>query len=152
MDNKIEIKMPIKGKISPLSDVNDYLFNNKMMGEGVAVIPQDDFVYAPVSGEVVVLSDSKHAIAITTEEGLQVLIHLGIDTVKLEGRGFASYVKVGDKIKAGDKLAFFDREYIEKKASVITPVVIANADILSDLKFDYKAKTVGDTLMEATLK
>lgn len=149
---KVFIKMPIKGKVTPLSEVNDYLFNKKMMGEGVAIIPEDDFVYAPVSGEIVVLSETKHAIAIETAEGLKVLLHLGIDTVKLEGKGFATYIKLNEKVCVGDKIAFFDRAYLDKKASVITPIVITNPDTLSDIKFDFKASAVGDTLMEVNLK
>lgn len=148
----IYVKMPIKGKVTPLSEVNDYLFSKKMMGEGVAIIPEDDFVYAPVSGEIVVLSDTKHAIAIETEEGIKVLIHLGIDTVKFEGKGFATYVKLNEKVLAGEKIAFFDRAYLDKKASVVTPIVITNPETLSDIKIDYKASNISDTLMEAYVK
>lgn len=146
------IRMPIKGKVTALSEVNDYLFNKKLMGEGVAIIPEDDFVYAPVSGEIVALSDTKHAIAIETEEGLKVLIHLGIDTVKLEGKGLATYIKLNEKVKVGDKIAFFDRSFLSKKASLITPVVITNPEILSDIKINFKASSIGDMLMETNVK
>lgn len=152
MNKKIEISLPVEGKVLPLTEVNDYLFNKRIMGEGVAVNPSGNFVFSPVNGEITLVYDAKHAIALKTEEGLQLLIHVGIDSVKLEGRGFAAYVKAGDKVRQGDKLLFFDRNFIEKKASPITPIVITNSEVIESMETNYKASKAGDTLITITLK
>ena len=152
MSKEIKLLLPISGKVAALTEVNDYLFNKKIMGEGAAVMPKDNYVYSPVDGEIVLVYDAKHAIAIQTEEGLQILIHVGIDSVKLEGRGFASYVKVGDKVNAGDKILFFDREYVEAFASTITPLVITNSEIVDTIDTNFKTTKAGEVFMTVTLK
>ncbi len=146
------ISLPIDGKILHLTEVNDYLFNKKIMGDGIAIEPSGNFVYSPVNGEVILVYEAKHAIALKTEEGIQILIHIGLDSVKLEGKGFAHYVKVGDKVAVGDKLLFFDREYLESKVSPITPMVITNSEIVESIDVDYKAKKAGSKFMKVTLK
>jgi glucose-specific phosphotransferase system IIA component len=152
MSKEIKLLLPITGTVVALTEVNDYLFNKKIMGEGAAVKPNDNYLYSPVDGEIVLVYDAKHAIAIQTEDGLQILIHVGIDSVKLEGRGFASYVKVGDKVKAGDKILFFDREYIESFASTITPLVITNSELVETIDTNFRTTKAGDVFMTVTLK
>lgn len=152
MSKKIKLNLPITGKVLALTEVNDYLFNKKIMGEGFAINPKENFVYSPADGEVILVYEAKHAIAIKTDEGLQILIHVGIDSVKLEGRGFASYVKVGDKVKAGDKILFFDREFVELKASIVTPVVITNSELLNSFDINFSSSKAGDIVAEATIK
>lgn len=152
MSKEIKLLLPISGTVVALTEVNDYLFNKKIMGEGAAIEPNDNFVYAPVDGEIVLVYDAKHAIAIQTEDGLQLLLHVGIDSVKLEGRGFASYVKVGDKVKAGDKILFFDREFVESLASTITPMVITNSELVDTIDTNFKTTKAGDVFMTVTLK
>jgi glucose-specific phosphotransferase system IIA component len=152
MSKEIKLLLPITGTVVALTEVNDYLFNKKIMGEGAAVKPNDNYLYSPVDGEIVLVYDAKHAIAIQTEDGLQILIHVGIDSVKLEGRGFASYVKVGDKVKAGDKILFFDREYIESFASTITPLVITNSELVDTIDTNFRTTKAGDVFMTVTLK
>lgn len=152
MSKVVKFILPIDGKVMPLTEVNDYLFNKKIMGEGVAIKPTGNFVYAPVSGEIALVYEARHALAIKTDEGLQLLIHVGIDSVKLEGRGFATYVKVGDKVEAGDKIMFFDREYLEKRASSVTPLVITNSEIIDSMDINYSATKSGQELMSVTLK
>lgn len=152
MSKEIELLLPVDGKVIPLTEVNDYLFNKKIMGEGVAVIPNGNFVYAPLDGEINLIYDAKHAIGIKTEEGLQILIHIGIDSVKLEGRGFAAYVKVGERVAKGDKLIFFDKEFLEKKASPVTPIVITNPELIESIDTNYKASKEKDLLMKIKLK
>ena len=144
--------LPINGKVRALTEVNDYLFNKKIMGEGAAIEPSDSFVYSPVDGEITLVYESKHAIGIKTEDGLQILIHVGIDSVKLEGRGFATYVKAGDKVSAGDKILFFDREFVEKNASTITPLVITNSEIVESIDINYKSNKVGQQFITLKLK
>lgn len=151
MNKIIELSLPVDGKVLPLTGVNDYLFNKKIMGEGVAIEPKSSFLYSPVDGEIILIYDTKHAIAIETEEGIKILIHIGLGSVRLEGKGFASYVKVGDKVKKGDKLMFFDLEFLEKNTSPISPIVITNSELIQNLEINYKAKKAGDPLLTVSL-
>lgn len=152
MSKIIEMLLPVEGRVLPLTEVNDYLFNKKIMGEGIAIEPFGNYVYAPVDGEVTLVYDAKHAIAIKTEDGLQILLHIGIDSVKLEGRGFATYVKVGDRVNKGDKILFFDKEYLEKKVSSLTPFVITNPELVETIDTNFKASKVRDVVLRITLK
>ena len=152
MSKNINFLLPVDGNPIPLSEVNDYLFNKKIMGEGVAIKPSDDIIYAPIAGEISVVYESKHAIIIKSEDGLIVLIHVGIDSAKLEGKGFACYVKVGDKVEAGDKILYFDRSFVEMNVSDITPIVITNPEIIESFDINYDARKALDTLMQITLK
>ncbi|MGL5314071.1 MAG: PTS sugar transporter subunit IIA, partial [Peptostreptococcaceae bacterium] len=104
-------------------------FSTKLMGDGFAINSSDGDIYSPVSGKVGVIFPTKHAIIIESEGGREVLIHLGIETVKLEGKGFEIFVEVGQEVKAGDKLVKMDIDYIEKNAtSTISPVIFTNLD------------------------
>lgn len=152
MSRNVELRLPIDGKVKPLSEIDDYVFHKKIMGDGVAIIPDDNFIYSPVDGKIDFVFETKHAIIIRTLDGLQVLIHIGLDTVKLDGKGFATYVKVGDTVKIGDKILFFDRNYIKSQASTTIPVVITNSEIISKIDFNFEAVNVGDTLMNITIK
>lgn len=152
MNDTIKLVMPVDGDVLPLSDVQDYLFSKKIIGEGIAINPKDNFIISPVEGEITLVYDAKHAIALKTKEGLQILIHVGIGSVKLEGRGLATYVKVGDKVSKGDKLIFFDKDFLEKKASSITPIIITNPELVKSFDINYKASKSGDTLLVIELK
>lgn len=152
MSKNINFLLPVDGNPIPLSEVNDYLFNKKIMGEGVAIKPTGDIIYAPIDGEISVVYESKHAIIIKSEDGLIVLIHVGIDSAKLQGKGFAAYVKVGDKVKAGDKILYFDRSFIEMNVSDVTPIVITNPEIIESFDINYDARKALDTLMQITIK
>ena len=152
MAKQINLLLPITGEVVALTEVNDYLFNKKIMGEGAAIKPKDNFVYSPVDGEIVLVYEAKHAIGIKTDEGLQLLIHVGIDSVKLEGKGFACYVKVGDRVKAGDKVLFFDRDFIQMQASTTTPLVITNSEIIESIDINYKSSKAKDIFMTVELK
>lgn len=136
--NKINLYNPIEGEIISIDKVPDQVFSEKMLGDGFAIIPSGNKVYAPIGGEIKVLFPTLHAIAIETAEGLELLIHVGIDTVELKGEGFTGHVKVGDMVKQGDLLITFDSEIIKSKAtSIITPVLITNMDIISDISVEY---------------
>lgn len=149
---EVVLKMPVKGEVIPLSEVNDYIFSGKIIGDGMAVKATEGVVYSPVDGTVEMFYEAKHAVIIKTEDDLKIMIHIGIDTVKLEGRGFGSYVKVGDSVKAGDKIVFFDKEYIERRASLVTPVVIINPEIVDGINVNYKAGKIGDDLATVIMK
>jgi PTS system glucose-specific IIC component len=125
----------MSGEIMKLEEVPDDLFAEKMLGDGIAIYPSDNVVYSPVNGKVIQLFRTNHAIGILSEEGVEILIHIGIDTVKMDGEGFQVSVSQGDKVRIGDHLITFDRTFIQKKAkSIITPIIIINSDDFNGIK------------------
>lgn len=129
---------PMKGKIIALEEVPDKTFAEGLVGEGIAIDPEDGTVVSPVDGTITHVFETKHAIAIKAESGIELLIHVGIETVKMQGEGFTAFVKTGDKVKAGERLLEVDLDLIRKKAkSAITPMIITNA---GDLKWIEKLK------------
>lgn len=146
----IKIFSPLSGKIIALSDVEDEVFSSGAMGEGVAILPNEGRVVAPDDAEVTLLFPTKHAIGLKTIEGAEILIHVGMDTVTLNGEGFESHVSVGDKVQKGQILLTFDIEKIKKAGlTTVTPIIITNtADYQSiDLCKDNKV-TFEDFLLE----
>lgn len=121
------IYSPIKGELIKLEEVNDPVFSGGMMGKGMAIIPSEGKVYAPVNGRIASIFESKHAIGIVSEDGTEILIHVGLDTVQLGGKFFKEHVNVDDRIKVGDLLLEFDCKEIEKCGyDIVTPVIITN--------------------------
>ena len=92
------IVAPLNGKIVPMEEVPDPVFNQKMMGEGIAIVPEEGMVYSPVNGKIIQLAETKHAIGLITEGGVEILIHIGLETVGLKGEGFTTKVNVGDEV------------------------------------------------------
>lgn len=138
-DDKIQdsiVYSPINGNIVSLSEVNDPMFSEKMMGNGIAIMPKEGRVISPVNGTVSALFDTKHAIGIISNEGAEILIHIGLDTVKLGGKFFDAKVKVGDSINVGDLLVEFNLAEIKNAGyDVITPVIITNTSEYSEISF-----------------
>lgn len=127
MINKEVVYSPIKGEVIKLSNIQDDAFASGVLGSGVAIKPTEGIVVSPVDGEVTTLFPSLHAIGITSENGVELLIHVGLDTVQLGGNGFKAYIKQGDKVKKGQHLLDFNIEEINEAGySVVTPVVITN--------------------------
>ncbi|MGE0909091.1 beta-glucoside-specific PTS transporter subunit IIABC [Bacillus atrophaeus] len=123
------IHSPIKGEVKALSEVNDSVFSAEIMGKGFAIVPEEGLAVAPVSGTIATVFKTKHAIGITSDRGAEVLIHIGLDTVQLDGRHFDVLVIEGDKVSPGDPLVSFDIEKIKAAGyDVITPVIITNTD------------------------
>ncbi|NRY63250.1 beta-glucoside-specific PTS transporter subunit IIABC [Clostridium beijerinckii] len=128
---------PIEGKAVSLSKVNDPMFSEKMMGDGIAIIPKEGRVVSPVNGKVSAVFETKHAIGIISNEGAEILIHIGLDTVKLNGKFFEAKVKEGDSINIGDLLVKFNLEEIKKAGyDVITPIIITNTSKYREITFD----------------
>ncbi|MEW4088363.1 beta-glucoside-specific PTS transporter subunit IIABC [Bacillus altitudinis] len=126
--NPYEVQAPMSGKVIPLSEVNDSVFSSEMMGKGVAILPDKEVVQAPFSGKVVTVTPTKHAIGLVSDDGIELLIHVGIDTVSLNGQFFDVLVKEGDKIKTGDHLLSFDIEGIQSNhLDVVTPIIVTNS-------------------------
>lgn len=123
------IMSPLSGKLVALNDINDDVFSQGLLGQGVAIIPDKGEVVAPVSGEIITFLESKHAVGIRTDNGLELLIHVGLDTVNLNGKHFTGHIKPGDRVSAGDRLISFDLHEITRLGyDPITPVVIINSD------------------------
>lgn len=131
----IIICSPVNGKIVPIGDVSDPTFADEILGKSVAVIPQANRVVAPVNGTVQVMFETGHAVSIVSDEGTELLIHIGIDTVKLKGQFFKVYVKSGDKIKKGDTLIEFDEAQIKSAGyDTVIPIVICNSESYSKVE------------------
>lgn len=128
LEKEIEITSPIVGKVIPLSKVPDQAFSEGAMGQGIAVEPAEGKVYAPFDGTVEMLFDTKHAIGLISTDGVSILIHVGIDTVSLNGKYFTAHVKEGDSVKQGQLLLEFDKEQIAREYPTITPVMVTNVD------------------------
>ncbi|HEM5075107.1 TPA: PTS glucose transporter subunit IIA [Streptococcus suis] len=125
---------PLSGQILPLEKVNDATFSKKMLGDGVAIIPKDGKVYAPFDGAVTSLFPTKHAIGLTSDEGVELLIHFGLETVELKGRGFVSHVSDGEKVEKGQLMLEVDVEMLVAEGyDIVTPVVVTNTQEYLDV-------------------
>ncbi|SEJ96975.1 PTS system, glucose-specific IIA component [Propionispira arboris] len=120
---KFEIYAPVLGKVIDITEVEDAVFSSKMLGDGFAVEPETDCILAPCDGQIVLLAGTKHAVAIE-KDGVQILIHVGLDTVELNGAGFEVHIKENDSVKQGDKLITFDRNYILSQEKKLTTIVV----------------------------
>ena len=147
-----EVVSPLAGQVKPLSQATDPVFSSGVMGQGVVIEPSQGELVSPVNGTVTVLFPTKHAVGIVSEEGVEMLMHIGMDTVSLDGKGFEAHVEQGDKVVVGQQLISFDMDVIKKAGLVTeTPVIITNqddfqADVEGDLPRDIKR---GDALMIA---
>lgn len=145
MDNKNvrSVIAPINGKVISLDEVPDPVFSDRVLGEGCAVIPEDGKIYSPVNGKISSIADTCHAYGIESDDGLEILIHFGLETVSLKGQGFTSHVKVGDKVKIGDLIAEVDLELLQKhNINLITPVLICDG-------IEDKVMTVNEGMVKA---
>ena len=126
---KIQILSPADGTVKDITEVPDQTFADKVLGDGAAVIPENGRIYAPADGTVVNIMDTKHGIMFQTDQGVELLIHIGLETVNLKGKYFTSHVSSGSSVKAGDLLVEFDLDAIKKEGyNPITPVVVTNGD------------------------
>ena len=145
------IASPLTGKIVTLADVPDEVFASGAMGNGIAIEPTEGVVSAPTNAEVTLVFPTGHAIGLRTENGADLLIHIGMDTVSLEGKGFETFVKAGDKVTAGQKLASFDIDTIRgANLPIITPIIVTNAADYTDILFTQESQVKsGDYLLTA---
>ncbi len=131
------IATPISGKVIPIEEVDDGVFSEKMVGEGFAVEPEDNKIYAPADCEVATVFGTKHAIGLITAEGVELLIHVGIDTVQLNGAPYTINVQEGDQLKKGDLIGSFDKKaIIDAGYRTVTPVVVTNSDVYSSFQLE----------------
>ncbi|WP_391486860.1 PTS glucose transporter subunit IIA [Lactobacillus mulieris] len=153
-NSKLKVVSPVKGDLIQITDVNDDVFSTKMLGDGFAVEPFDGTIVASLSGKITTLFPTKHALGITTDKGLEVLIHMGIDTVELKGTPFDVFVKMNQEVKAGDKLAQINLDKIKQAGLADTIIVVyTNMDLLKSVSaVDPRPLSAGDVVQEIEYK
>ena len=123
----ITLKAVEDGRTIPMDEVNDQTFAQELLGPGIAIVPSNGTVVSPINGTIATVMDTKHAVCIQGEDGLELIVHAGLDTVELNGKYYQTYKEIGDQVKAGDVLLEFDLEEITKAGyDVTTPIVITN--------------------------
>ncbi len=143
------IYAPVKGKCIDITEVNDIGFASLSMGDGIAIIPDTHIIAAPCDGTVQMIFRTGHAFGIKADNGFEILIHIGIDTVNLEGKGFNVHVKQGDKVKAGDQVISFDKTYVENSSIDMTTMTIFTSGMTEEVCLECYEKQVnqGDILI-----
>jgi glucose-specific phosphotransferase system IIA component len=145
----VPIVAPVEGKVVPLEEVNDEVFSTKLAGEGVAIIPQGNLFVAPVSGVVTKIFATNHAFSIQHSKALEIMVHIGLDTVTLEGVGFERLVQEGERVEAGDAVIKVDLEYIQKHAKdSITPIVILDDNTTRSITPHLGVTNANNVIME----
>ena len=131
-----KIASPLNGKAVALSEVQDEVFSNKVLGDGIAIIPSDGKILSPVDGVITTVAETLHAFGFRSDDGLDILVHFGQDSVKLRGEGFDVRVKEGDKVRKGQKLIRFDQKLLaEKGLDATTVFLLTNSDEYPDAQF-----------------
>lgn len=127
--NEVEVKAFFHGTVLPLEKVNDETIASKMLGDGIAIEPEDGTLYAPITGTITSIFDTKHAIGFEAENGTELLLHIGIDTVELEGKGFELDVSVGDKVEVGSLMGKVDLDFVRAQGKeAVSPILVTNPD------------------------
>lgn len=145
---KIIVASPVEGRLIDLSQVSDPVFSQKMMGEGFAVIPESDQVVAPVSGTAVSVFPTGHAVGLRTSQGVDVLIHIGLDTVSLKGEGFQVLVREGDQVDLGEPIVNFDRQILRNHDLDATTMVVFTDGFPAKINVSPKPVKAGDVLIQ----
>ncbi|MBO5293508.1 MAG: PTS glucose transporter subunit IIA [Lachnospiraceae bacterium] len=144
----MEIGAPVEGECVPISAVNDPTFGEEILGKGIAIRPANGLIKAPADGTVTTVFPTGHAVAVTTTEGVEILIHVGLETVELNGDGFTKHVEEGQEVKKGDLLIEADLVKIGEKYDIITPMVICNTGDYKEVEGETgKTVAAGDTVI-----
>ncbi|MBU5334730.1 glucose PTS transporter subunit IIA [Anaerocolumna aminovalerica] len=146
----ISVDSPISGIVKPLSVVNDPAFASEVLGKGIAILPEDGKVYAPFDGTVITIFSTLHAICLLSDQGMEILIHIGLNTVRLNGQYFTAYVKTSDKVKKGELMLEFDLYRIKEIGyDTVIPIIITNSDYYKEMNLFINQKvSKGDKIME----
>lgn len=147
----VEIAAPVAGQLVKLSDVNDPTFAQEILGKGAAIVPEEDVFRSPVNGEVVMVFNTEHAIGLKSDDGAEVLIHVGLDTVNLNGEHYHALVKAGDKVRIGDPILEVDLKAVKAKGyDVVTPILLTNSGEFADIVASASGSTAaGDSIIRA---
>lgn len=153
-ENKLQIGAPLKGLAVSLQEVSDPTFGEEILGKGVAFKPEEGKIYSPVDGEVTLLFDTLHAFSVTSKDGVEILVHIGLDTVALNGEHFIAHTETGTKVKKGDLLLEVDLDQVKAAGyDVITPMIICNtADYEAVIAMTGNVVAPGDVVLEITQK
>lgn len=134
---------PVTGKVIALSEVPDPVFSTKMMGDGIAVFPEEGEIVSPIHGTVVHVFPTKHAIALKSKNGLELLIHIGLETVGLNGEGFTTYVEAGQEVTVGQPLVYVDLTFVAQRVpSIIIPIIVTNGEVFKDISISESSGVV----------
>jgi PTS system glucose-specific IIA component len=152
-NKSVEIKSPVIGNAIDITTVPDEVFAKKKVGDGVALEPEEGILYSPVNGTIVQVFPTKHAVGIRSAEGLEILLHVGIDTVTMKGEGFENFVIPNQEVRAGDKLITFDCRLIREKAkSTIIPLIITNMDKVESLAVRFGRVDKSSTVLAVKIR
>lgn len=144
----ISIHAPLSGEIVPIEEVPDVVFADKIVGDGVAIMPSGDMMAAPCDGTIGKIFETNHAFSMESDDGLELFVHFGMDTVNLKGEGFTRIAKEGQRVKTGEPIIGFDLALLKEKApSVITPIVISNMDEVKELNKMSGSVTKGESVV-----
>jgi len=144
-----DIYAPVDGQIVALESVEDEVFSQKMAGDGVAIIPVSNIFSAPIEGVVTKIFSTNHAYSIKSDKDLDVMVHIGLDTVALEGKGFTRIAQEGDKVKVGDPIIKIDLAYIKENAKdIITPIIILDESDVKSIEKKFAIVKCRDKIME----
>ncbi len=143
-----EIKAPVDGEVIALERVDDEVFSQKLVGDGVAIKPLSNVFTAPISGKVSKIFSTNHAYSIKSDKDLEVMVHIGLDTVVLNGAGFERLVKEGEQVACGDAIIKVDMEALKQAKDTITPVIISDSSDVKQIEKKFKIVKSGDVIME----
>jgi glucose-specific phosphotransferase system IIA component len=144
-----EINSPVDGEVVEIESVDDEVFSSKMVGDGVAIIPVSDIFCAPIDGKISKIFSTNHAYSIKSEKDLEVMVHIGLETVALKGKGFERLVNEGDEVRAGAPVIRADLSYIKEHAKdIVTPVIISDESDIKEIEKKYRVVKSGDLIME----
>lgn len=147
-NKNLELVAPFTGKIIPIEDIPDPVFSDKMVGDGIGIEPTEGILVAPCDAEVAVMFPTKHAVGLKTESGVELLLHIGLETVGLNGEGFTTFVEQGDKVEKGQKLVTFDLQIVRDKCkSIISPVVVSNSKEMKGIDKAQGTVTAGQDMV-----
>ena len=150
---KENIVSPVDGDVVELEDVPDEVFSTKLAGDGLAIIPRSNTFVAPVSGVVTKIFSTNHAFSIQTKSGLEVLVHIGLDTVELKGEGFKRLVEEGEKVSSGKPIIFADIEFIKAQGKdIVTPIILNHKKSITIVTKNVHSMREGGALMEIIFK
>lgn len=144
-----DIHAPVDGQVVALSSVNDEVFSQKLVGDGVAIVPMSNTFFAPIDGIVSKIFITNHAYSIKSDKDIEVMVHIGLDTVNLEGKGFERLVEEGDRVNVGKGIIKVDLEYLKsQEKDIITPVIILEGSDVKTIEKIYNSVKAGDKMME----
>lgn len=136
---ELEIYTCVQGEVLPIENVPDPVFAEKILGDGIAINPSNGEIISPIDGEITMIQDSLHAIGIKVDDDIEILIHIGLETVELNGEGFTKKVNVNDRVKKGQSIVCFDKEMIEDKGyNTITMMVVINNNQIIEVKKEFE--------------